>query len=86
MLTYMLDTNICVHVFKARPQSVLDNFRRHNGAIGISSITLAELEHGAEKSDYSARNMLILREFLTRLSILSFDATAAHHYGQIRVS
>jgi len=50
----------------------------------LSSITLAELLHGVEKSLLPDRNLLIVEDFISRLEILPYGAKAAAHYGQIR--
>ena len=47
----MLDTNICIYIIKQKPRSVLERFAAFPvGDLGISVITLAELEYGASKS------------------------------------
>ena len=56
MLKYMLDTNIVIYVIKRRPVELLDVFNRHAGQMCISSITLAELLHGVEKSSMQDSN------------------------------
>ncbi len=56
MLKYMLDTNIVIYVIKRRPIEVLATFNKHAGHLCISSITLAELLHGVEKSDRPEHN------------------------------
>ena len=48
MLRFLLDTNFVIYVLKRRPVEVLSNFNANRMA--VSSITLAELLHGAEKS------------------------------------
>jgi tRNA(fMet)-specific endonuclease VapC len=50
MLKYLLDTNIVIYVIKQRPIEVLTMFNKQQGRMAISTITLAELVHGAEKS------------------------------------
>lgn len=50
MLKYMLDTNIVIYVIKRKPLEVLDVFNQRAGQMSMSSITVAELLHGAEKS------------------------------------
>ena len=52
--------------------------------IGISSVTLSELEYGVEKSENRERNRLALTHFLAPLQIVSYDARAAQQYGFIR--
>lgn len=49
MMRYLLATNIVIYVIKKRPLEALQMFNKNSGRIVISSITLAELFHGAEK-------------------------------------
>ena len=59
----MLDTNICIYLIKEHPASVLDRFAGHPvGDIGVSVITLAELEYGISKSSRPARQPLMFPE------------------------
>ena len=84
-MTYMLDTNICVYIMKNRPEKVLERFKKElNNGICISSITLAELEHGMKNSSNPARNEQSLLRFLLPLSILPFGPEEASEYGEIR--
>lgn len=84
MISYMLDTNICIYVINARPKAVLARFRQERlGQIGISSVTAAELAFGVCKSG-SARNREALEMFLAPLEVLSFDASVIWHYGELR--
>lgn len=80
----MLDTNIVIYVIKRRPRSVLDVFNRHVGQLCISSITLAELLHGAEKSAKPEHNQRQVEDFISRLDVLDYGSKAASHYGDIR--
>ncbi len=60
----MLDTNICIYLIKQKPEKVLRHFKTHSiGDIGISSITLAELRFGVEKSQQIQNNRQALEEF-----------------------
>ena len=86
MLKYLLDTNIVIYVIKQRPLQVLEVFNRHHGRMAISSITLAELAHGAEKSSDVSRNTAVVDDFVSRLAVLPYDDKAAWHYGNIRAS
>ncbi len=86
MIKFMLDTNICIYVIKRKPIEVLQTFNEHAGELCISSITLAELLHGAEKSEYKAKNLKIVEDFVSRLDVLSYDEKAALHYGEIRAN
>ena len=86
-MKYMLDTNICIYIIKEKPRKVINKFHTLDiGDICISAITLAELEYGVEKSNYSERNRLALVGFLSPLAILPFSERAASEYGKIRAS
>lgn len=84
MIRYMLDTNICIYVIRKRPLKLLDIFNAHVGQLAISSITLAELMHGVEKSQQIKNNRLILEDFVSHLEVLDYTAKAAQHYAIIR--
>ena len=84
MLAYMLDTNICIYVMKTYPPAVREKFNALAEQLCISSITLAELHYGAEKSARRAENLMAIEHFVARLEVLPFAARAAAHYGQVR--
>jgi tRNA(fMet)-specific endonuclease VapC len=86
VLRYLLDTNICIYVIKRRPVLALDRFNENAAHLAISSITLAELLHGAEKSSQPQRTLVVVEDFCSRLDVLDYGAKAAQHYGQIRAS
>lgn len=87
MITFMLDTNICIHIIKKRPEQVLGRLKKARVSdIGISSITLSELEYRAAKSSRPDQNRIALAEFLAPLEILPYDDMAAQEYGKIRAS
>jgi len=86
LIKYMLDTNIVIYVIKRRPVEVLGIFNRHVGQMCISSITLAELLHGAEKSARIEHNLAVVEDFVSRLSVMKYDTKAASQYGDIRAN
>lgn len=86
MIKYMLDTNIVIYVVKRRPIEVLDIFNQAAGMMCISSITEAELVHGAEKSQRREHNLRVVADFVSRLEVLPYDSRAAAHYGDIRAA
>jgi tRNA(fMet)-specific endonuclease VapC len=82
---YLLDTNICIYLIREKPASVLKRFRKLNpGEVGISVITLCELECGIENSSDPSRNREALNLFLLPLMIFSLTAPVAFEYGKIR--
>ena len=84
MLKYMLDTNICIYVIKRKPLEAMQAFNLHVGQLCISSITLAELLHGAAKSAKSEHNLRVVEDFVSRLDILDYGDKAASHYADVR--
>lgn len=86
MIQYLLDTNIVIYVIKRRPLEVLEKFNQHHSRMAISAITLAELIHGAEKSQFPSRNLGVVEDFCSRLEVLPYPIAAAYHYGAIRAT
>ena len=86
MLRYLLDTNIVIYVLKRRPVEVLATFNDNASRMAISSITLAELLHGAEKSSRVSENLAVVEDFCSRLDVLPYGPKAAQHYGAIRAA
>lgn len=86
MLRYMLDTNLCIRVLRDRPAGVRERFNAEAAALCISSVTLAELLYGAEKSARPVEMRYQVEGFAARLAVLAFDDAAAAHYGEIRAN
>ena len=83
-MMYMLDTNICIYAIKNKPDLVLQRLKNNlQHGLCISAITLAELQHGVEKSVYPEKNTAALLQFLSILTVLPFDDLAAVEYGKI---
>jgi tRNA(fMet)-specific endonuclease VapC len=85
VITYMLDTNICIYIIKKKPEQVIERLAHTRiSDVGVSSITLSELEYGAAKSTRPEQNKLALLQFLAPLEILAYDDMAAQEYGRVR--
>ena len=83
----MLDTNICIAIIKQKPPQTLKRFTAYKvGDIGISSVTLAELEFGVAKSQHLEKNQAALDEFVLPWEIANFDRDAARVYGLVRAT
>jgi tRNA(fMet)-specific endonuclease VapC len=86
-MKFMLDTNICIYLIKQKPPSILKHLKEHSaGDIGISSITLAELHYGVEKSQHVQKNREALSEFILPLEIADFNEKASQTYGAVRTT
>ena len=84
-MKYLLDTNVCVALIRRQPAPLIQRLTSHPaGAVGISSITLAELAHGVEKSARPEHNRAALEQFLLPLELADFDPQAALVYGRLR--
>ncbi|MCP5101682.1 MAG: type II toxin-antitoxin system VapC family toxin [Chloroflexi bacterium] len=86
-MKYLLDTNICIYIIKNNPPSVRQRFQSLSaGEVGVSSISVAELQYGVQKSQYVERNQYALSQFLLPLKITGFDEKATVSYGIIRAT
>ena len=84
-MRFMLDTNIIAYAKNNRPESVLQRLTQYRPEdLCISAITMAELEYGVCNSSRPDQNRMALLLFLSRISVLPFDADAAREYGMIR--
>jgi tRNA(fMet)-specific endonuclease VapC len=86
-MNLILDTNICIDLIRDRPPSLLERFSAHAvGDIGISVITLAELEYGVSKSSRPAKNREALEQFVSPLEVAAFERQATTVYGRLRAA
>jgi tRNA(fMet)-specific endonuclease VapC len=86
-MVLLLDTNICIYLIREKPRSILERFKKHAvGDIGISAITLAELEYGVSKSSKPAANKEALDQFVAPLELVAFDRSATAVYGKLRTA
>jgi tRNA(fMet)-specific endonuclease VapC len=84
-MKYLLDTNICVLLIRQKSPQVLAKLTSYAITdVSISTITVAELQYGVQKSTKPTQNQQALNQFLIPLTILPFDDGAAIHYGRIR--
>ena len=84
-MKYMLDTNICIGLIRQKPQRLIERLTDCAPLeVGVSSITIAELAHGAQKSNQVEQNIFAMEQFLLPLEIANFDQRACMVYGTIR--
>lgn len=84
-MKYLIDTNICIYILNQRPPEVIRKFKQFEPEeIGISVVTVSELQYGVSKSRHRERNQLRLNEFLIPFEVLVYDQQAARTYGDIR--
>lgn len=81
----MLDTDTCISLIRKSPAYTLKKLTSLTpGDVGVSIITLAELEYGVAKSSRQNVNAEALSEFCAPLEIAEFDGKAARSYGKVR--
>jgi tRNA(fMet)-specific endonuclease VapC len=87
MSFYLLDTNFCIFLLNQR-QGFERIVQRMDGLgrnqVGLSAITVAELEFGIAASKRHRDNFQRLERFLVEFEVLPFDRDAAKPYGALR--
>jgi tRNA(fMet)-specific endonuclease VapC len=83
-LRFLLDTNICIYIVKARPQHILERFTKLAvGEAAMSVVTFGELEFGTRKSS-KAPSLATLAQIRTLIPALPIDVAVAEQYGRLR--
>ncbi len=86
-MRYLLDTNVCVDFLNGRyPLVAKKLLRLQPDAVAVSSIAVAELRYGAERSARPAENHGRLDLLLADLPALEFDLDAGAAYGRLRAT
>ena len=82
---YLLDTNI-VSYWMRGDRSLMDKIRSHSPSdLSLSTITLAEILYGIEKSPVKKKERRTkIERICSQLEIHPFDEPAAEKYGLIR--
>ncbi len=80
-MKYLLDTNICIYLFKGQYslKEKINTAGLENCA--ISEITYAELIYGAEKSNFPEKNFITIEKFTDQIAILPIF-NAIHTFGK----
>ena len=86
-MKYMLDTNICIGLIRQKSPVLIKRLTACTpGEVSVSSITIAELAYGVQKSSQVQQNMVALEQFLLPLEIVDFDQHASLVYGAVRAA
>ena len=82
---YLLDTNICIFMMRQNSPALLDKIDRMNpDSLFLSSVTVFELQYGAEKANWGEKHRQNLKLFLSPFMILPFDSEDAVTAAKIR--
>ena len=98
-MIYLLDTNILIYMLRGLKSSKRPAQRRHaqilfercretqisGDAVGLSAITVSELEFGAQDSGQYEAEIAAVNKVLMPFDVYDFDATLCPlHFGRIR--
>ena len=84
-MRFLLDTNVCVDYLRGHPSTVIATLQRHAPAdLGLSSIVVAELRYGAERSARPSANHSRIDVLAAEIPAVDFDGAAAAAYGRLR--
>ena len=86
-MKYLLDTNVCIDYLNASHPSVVERFRQASpDDLSLSSVVVAELRYGAEKSARKKRNHERLDVLTAEIECVEFGVGAASTFGRVRAA
>lgn len=89
-ILYLLDTNILIYAQRGNANVLKRMQEMGRDQIVLSSVVVAELAFGVEKTLHKDRNMAALRNLLSSFQIQDWDESAAWiyatHYHRLRVA
>jgi len=83
-VSWLLDTNACIHLLKLREPLVRRVRQVGPGALAVSTVTCAELWYGAAKSRHPRRTRSEQEALLEPFRIIDFDGAAADRYASTK--
>lgn len=84
-MKYLLDTNVCVDFLTRRYPGVVDRIMASSpDDLCVSSIVVAELRYGADKSQRRAENHRRIDLLAEEIPCVDFDLEAAAVFGRLR--
>lgn len=84
---YILDTNICSYFMRNQyPKLTARLLSLSPSELALSSVTVFELEYGAEKKNWGPKMKQRMAMFLAPFTILPFDTDDAFAAGRIRAA
>ena len=84
-MAHLLDTNTCIYFLNRASEKVVAHFQQLSPPeIKLSSITVAELYYGAEKSKARLNNWKNVENFVSTFEIMPFDEKSCKMYAKVR--
>jgi tRNA(fMet)-specific endonuclease VapC len=82
---YILDTNICVDYLTGRYPTVVEKIQASGPEdLRLSSVVVAELRYGADRSERSRVNHARIDVLVEEIGCVAFDLESAAAYGRLR--
>ncbi len=86
-MRFLLDTNVCIDYLNASHPSVVELIRKASpDDLCLSSVVVAELRYGADKSARKKRNHEKLDVLTAEIQCVDFDLDAAGAFGRVRAA
>ena len=86
-MKYLLDTNVWIDYLTGRYPTVVTGIQKSRpDALCLSSVVMAELRYGAEKSRRKRSNHRLLDTLVQEARCVDFDVNAAATYGEVRTA
>ena len=83
-MNYLLDTNVCVDLFKGHPKVCARLADLSPGDCAISSVTAYELAVGVQRSTQPEREKKKLGNLLATIEVVTFDQAAGIEAARVR--
>lgn len=84
-MRYLLDTNVCIDYLTRRYSGVVDRFVSSSPEdLCVSSIVVAELRYGADKSQRRSENHRRIDVLVGEIACVDFNLEAASVFGRLR--
>jgi tRNA(fMet)-specific endonuclease VapC len=81
----LLDTNTCVYFFNEASDRIVEQFKKLSPSdVRLSSVTVAELFYGAEKSQAKKNNWAVVEKFVSTFEVVAFDRDCCRECARIR--
>jgi tRNA(fMet)-specific endonuclease VapC len=81
---FLIETSTCISIIRKRLPRALSRLQELSAdELGISSITAAELYHGAARSGRPEQELRRIQSLLEILPVLAFGSNAAISYGVV---
>jgi tRNA(fMet)-specific endonuclease VapC len=79
---YLLDTNMVIYIQRGMPGVLSRLNELGSDRVALSSIVVAELAYGVEKSAHKDRNRKVLESFLREVRVLPWTHDAMWHFAR----